>query len=88
MLKRRQMPVDLKNNVLKIYGDSIPFISGAKLGKSLRKIADTEQSNEGLEGTLIGASTGVAESKELTGSPMPTSAPSYRVKNPYTRFCK
>lgn len=81
MLKRHQMCIDLKDNVLRIQEDTIPFLSENELPKGLDEVMEDEATVQGPGGTEIGATTGTVRpaggeaSSSGSRAPPPASAP-------------
>ncbi|KAK5094831.1 DNA damage-inducible protein 1 [Lithohypha guttulata] len=61
MLKRHQMLIDLKDNVLRIQSDAIPFLSENETPKGLDEAMDEEPTVKGPGNTEIGAKTGTVK---------------------------
>lgn len=78
MLKRHQMCIDLKDNVLRIQEDAIPFLSENESPKGLEEAMEDEATVKGPGGTEIGATTGTVRPAggETTSSAPQASAPS------------
>ena len=58
MLKRHQMCIDLKDNVLRIQDDAVPFLSENETPKAFEEAMEEEETVKGPGGTEIGATTG------------------------------
>jgi DNA damage-inducible protein 1 len=62
MLKRHQMCIDLKDNVLRVQDEKIPFLPESEIPRRLEEhMLDDEPKIEGPEGTKVGARTGTLE---------------------------
>lgn len=68
MLKRHQMCIDLKDNVLRIQTDTIPFLSENETPKEFEAAMDDEATVKGPGGTEIGATSGTVKSTADTPS--------------------
>lgn len=75
MLKRHQMCIDLKDNVLRIQSDAISFLSENETPKGLDEAMDEEPTVKGPGNTEIGANTGTVKPAGGSAAPAP-SAPS------------
>ena len=62
MLKRHQMSIDLKDNVLRIQTDTIPFLSENEIPRGLDEALEEEPTVQGPGNTEIGATTGTVKS--------------------------
>lgn len=74
MLRRHQMCIDLKDNVLRIQTDAIPFLSENEAPKEFEAAMDDEATVKGPGGTEVGASSGTVKS---TAGPSGSAAPSF-----------
>jgi DNA damage-inducible protein 1 len=62
MLKRHQMCIDLKENVLRVHDEKIPFLPESEIPKQLEEhMLEDEPKIEGPGGTKIGGITGTVE---------------------------
>lgn len=62
MLKRHQMCIDLKDNVLRVQDEKIPFLPESEIPKRLEEhMLDDEPRVEGPGGTKVGTKTGTLE---------------------------
>lgn len=62
MLKRHQMCIDLKENVLRVQDEKIPFLPENEIPKQLEEhMLEDEPKIEGPGGTKVGARTGTVE---------------------------
>lgn len=64
MLKRHQMCIDLKENVLRIREDAVPFLSEHEVPKTLEQAMADEPMVDGPGNTEIGATTGTVKTKD------------------------
>lgn len=75
MLKRHQMCIDLKDNVLRIQSDAIPFLSENETPKGLDEVLDEEPTVKGPGNTEIGANTGTVKSASGTAQTAASNTP-------------
>lgn len=63
MLKRHQMSIDLKDNVLRIREDAVPFLSEHQVPNTMKEAMNDEPTVDGPGNTEIGATTGTVKAK-------------------------
>jgi len=71
MLKRHQMCIDLKDNVLRIQGDAIPFLAENEAPKEFEAAMDDEDTVKGPSGAEVGATSGTVKSTAGSSSSAP-----------------
>ncbi len=92
MLKRHQMCIDLKENVLRVQDEKIPFLPENEIPKQLEEhMLEDEPKIEGPGGTRVGARTGTVEqhgqstpgaARGTPGPSQPTTAPATSSSQP------
>lgn len=61
MLKRHQMCIDLKKNVLRVQDDEITFLSENEIPKMMDEILESEPKVSAPDGSTVGATTGTVQ---------------------------
>jgi len=71
MLRRHQMCIDLKDNVLRVQGDAIPFLAENEAPKEFEAAMDDEATVKGVGGAEVGATSGTVKSTAGPSSSAP-----------------